>query len=56
MDHLNNREYYRARAIASRQLAQKCSDPQIARIHSDFARRYEEALASKQPVLRVVSD
>ncbi|UVO49460.1 hypothetical protein M0208_02630 [Sphingomonas sp. SUN019] len=56
MDQLNDREYYRSRAIASRQLAERCSDPQIAKIHSDFARHYEAAMASRQPLLRAVDD
>lgn len=56
MDHLNSREYYRARAVASRQLAGQASDPRIAKIHADFARHYEALLAKWRPELRVVGD
>lgn len=41
---LNNREYYKGRVEASRQLADRAENPQIARIHSEFATRYERTL------------
>lgn len=56
MEQSNNREYYRARAIASHQMARRASDPQIARIHENFARHYEDAIDGQRPSLRVVSE
>jgi len=35
-------EYYRHRAAAERLMASKAADPDIARIHEELARHYEE--------------
>jgi len=43
MDLLEQRKYYSARAEASRTMARRATDPHIAKVHSDFARRYDEA-------------
>lgn len=41
MTQLNNREYYVARAEASRAFALNADDAQIAKIHTEFADRYD---------------
>lgn len=38
---LNHRDYYVARAAASRDLAGRAMNPKIASIHAEFATRYE---------------
>lgn len=56
MSDLNNQEYYRARARASRQLEQAASNPHIAKIHAEFARHYEAALAGDDTALLVAEE
>ncbi|TPG14674.1 hypothetical protein EAH87_16265 [Sphingomonas koreensis] len=41
MTQLNHREYYVARAEASRAVALIAADEQIAKIHTEFAARYD---------------
>ena len=50
MDLLEQREYYSARADASRTMALRATDPHIAQVHNDFAHRYDEA-ATERSVL-----
>lgn len=55
MESLNHTEYYVARAAASRAMARNAADPQIAKLHEEFARHYDEALIKSAPMpLRMV--
>lgn len=41
MSQTNHRDYYRSRAEASRDLAQRATDPSVAAIHIEMAIRYD---------------
>lgn len=56
MPDTNNRDYYIARAIAARKLADNAEQPAIKAIHSRMAKDYEAlALDAKPNLFRVVS-
>ena len=46
MDQSNNRTYYRERAKASRNLAERAASPMIAGIHLKLATSYDEVVAA----------
>ena len=41
-------EYYRRRAAAERKLAQESTSPDIAAIHEEMAREYEELVGKRE--------
>ncbi len=41
----NHNDYYARRAEAERALAQKATDPAVARLHREMARRYDDIVA-----------
>lgn len=51
----NDLDYYRGRAIISRRMADEASEPYIAAIHLELARRYQALIANKvlRPKLRI---
>ncbi len=45
MNQPNYQDYYMSRAAASRNLAQRATDPMIAAIHAELAARYDVLVA-----------
>lgn len=48
MNEPNNRSYYACRAEASRALAERAVNPEIAAIHTELATRYEALVIETQ--------